>query len=142
VERFKTVAETRNISINLKTKGKTQAIFDKDLMKKVLSNLISNAVKYSNDNGDIFIEIEGIDNALNIVIEDKGIGIPKEHIPHIFERFYMGDTSLTRDRDKLGFGLPIARTIVERHGGKIWVESELGRGSTFYFTLPKNPKIN
>jgi PAS domain S-box-containing protein len=142
VRKFKTVAETRNISVNLKSAGKIPAIFDKDLMKKVFSNLVSNAVKYSNENGNIQIKIQEESNTLKISVEDKGIGIPEEHIPHIFERFYMGDTSLTRDRDKLGFGLPIAKAIVERHGGKIWVESELGKGSTFYFTIPKEPKLN
>jgi PAS domain S-box-containing protein len=141
VGKFKTVAETRNISVNLKSKEKIKAIFDKDLMKKVFSNLVGNAVKYSNEDGIIQIKIQEEANAIDVSVKDTGIGIPKEHIPHIFERFYMGDTSLTRDRDKLGFGLPIAKAIVERHGGKIWVESELGNGSTFFFTIPKEPKL-
>jgi PAS domain S-box-containing protein len=142
VGKFKTVAETRNISVNLISKGTIQAIYDQDLMKKVFSNLVSNAVKYSNENGKIQIKIQEEADTIDVLVKDTGIGIPKEDIPHIFERFYMGDTSLTRDRDKLGFGLPIAKAIVERHGGKIWVESELGKGSNFYFTIPKVLKLN
>jgi signal transduction histidine kinase len=72
-----------------------------------------------------------------ITVEDTGIGISEEDLPHIFERFYMGDTSLTREKNQLGLGLSIAKTIVERHGGKIWAESKLGKGSVFKFTIPK-----
>lgn len=140
MERFKTLAETCNISISLMSCGETEARFDVELMKKVLINLIGNAVKYSEEKGQIILNVENQGNSVGITIKDSGIGICKEHLPYVFERFYMGDTSLTRDRDRLGFGLPIAKAIVERHGGNIWVESEEGKGSTFSFTIPKRVK--
>jgi PAS domain S-box-containing protein len=140
INRFKAVAETRNICINFKTNGEAITRFDKDLMEKVLSNILGNAVKYSNDKGQIKVDLDNKRNHIVISISDNGIGIPKDNIPHLFEQFYIGDTSLTRIRDNLGSGLTIAKAIVERHGGKIWVESELGKGSTFYFTIPKQPK--
>jgi PAS domain S-box-containing protein len=142
INHFKTVAEIRNICVNFKTNGEAITRFDKDLMRKVMSNILNNAVKYTNNSGQIKVELNNKRNHIVISISDNGIGIPKDDIPQIFDQFYIGDTSLTRIRDNLGSGLPIAKAIVERHGGKIWVESELGKGSTFYFTIPKEPKIN
>jgi PAS domain S-box-containing protein len=140
INRYKTVAEIRNISINLETNGPAMIRFDKELMEKVVSNILGNAVKYSNDGGQINVEMKYKQDIIGVSITDYGIGISKNNISQIFERFYMGDTSLTRTRDNLGFGLPIAKAIVERHGGRIWVESEQGKGSKFYFTIPKNLK--
>jgi PAS domain S-box-containing protein len=137
IERFKLVADTRNISISLKSSGETTVKLDPQLMEKVFSNLIGNAVKYSDDGNRIEINLKNNGEFIGVSVKDNGIGIPKNDIPHIFERFYMGDTSLTRNRDRLGFGLPIAKSIVERHGGSIWVESEVGKGSTFYINQGK-----
>ena len=74
---------------------------------------------------------------LQILVKDQGVGIPKEALPHVFERFYMGDTSLTRDKDSLGMGLTIAKYIVETHSGKIWARSEFGKGGEYAFSIPK-----
>ena len=72
-----------------------------------------------------------------VSVTDTGEGISMKDLPHIFDRFYMGDTSLTRERDQMGLGLSIAKSIIERHGGKIWAESKVGKGSVFNFTIPK-----
>ena len=106
-------------------------------MKKVLINLIGKAIKYSGEGGKVLVKLNGEKKAVKVTVMDTGMGIKKEELPFIFERFYMGDTSLTREKDQLGFGLSIAKSIVDRHGGEIWVESKVREGSSFYFTVPK-----
>lgn len=140
VEDFKTVAATRSISLEMHSEGDTIARFNLELMKKAVKNLVSNAIKYSHDGGDIRIDVTGDRYRVTVAITDNGIGIPEEHISRIFERFYMGDMSLTRERDKMGLGLPITKSIVEGHGGKISAESKVGEGSTFRFTIPKRSR--
>jgi PAS domain S-box-containing protein len=137
---FRPLAKTRNISIKFRSKGDTVATLDYEMIKKIFSNLISNAVKYSHDGGHVSVKVSGELSHNIIVVKDNGIGITKIDLPHIFERFYMGDTSLTREKDQLGLGLSIVKSIVERHGGTIQVESDLGKGSVFTVTLPKKPK--
>jgi len=73
-------------------------------------------------------------------VADTGIGIPEEHLPKIFERFYMVDTSLTRKSGSLGLGLSIVKEYVKLHGGIVWARSEVGKGSEFFFTIPKRQK--
>jgi len=135
---FTTIAATKGITMKYQGKGDTTARFDRELMEKVVTNLVSNAMKYSPREGSITLEAEEKINNILVAVKDNGPGIVKEHLPRIFERFYIGDTSLTREKDKMGLGLPIAKAIIESHGGKIYVESEPGKGSTFSFFIPKN----
>jgi PAS domain S-box-containing protein len=112
--------------------------FDEGRMIQVLSNLMSNAIKYSPTGGEIEIGLRHTstehDEAL-IWVKDVGIGIPADEIPHIFERFHRA-SNLNRSVSGLGIGLYLAKELVTRHGGRIWVESTEGRGSTFYIRLP------
>ena len=102
-------------------------------IQQVLSNLVGNAVKFTPRSGRITVCAERIDGEVRFGVIDTGPGIPPEQVPHIFGRFWQAKTS---DRRGIGLGLAIAKGIVEAHNGRIWVESHVGLGSTFYFTLP------
>ncbi|MEW6069325.1 MAG: ATP-binding protein [Candidatus Thermoplasmatota archaeon] len=110
---------------------------DKELITKVFTNLLSNAIKYTTSTTDkITVEAREEGKNIHITVADTGIGIPKEKQEKIFEKFYVVDTSLTRRYRGIGLGLAIAKGIVEGHDGKIWVESEVGKGSVFHVVLP------
>jgi PAS domain S-box-containing protein len=109
---------------------------DYERIRMVLTNLVSNAVKYSPDGGIIRIGAKAEDDLAIIYVADKGIGIPSEEQQRIFQRFYRVDNRLRRETQGTGIGLYLTRSIVEAHGGRIWVESQVGRGSRFLFTLP------
>ena len=111
---------------------------DRDRMQQVLTNLISNAVKYSTDGGFVRVVIEDGEDSGVIRVEDGGIGIPQEELSRVFERFYRTDTSRNRKTGGAGIGLTIAKAIVQAHKGTITVESDTRRGSSFTVTLPKS----
>jgi len=99
--------------------------------------LIGNAIKFSPQGGRITLQLEDAGEMLQVSVSDTGIGIPEHQVKRIFERFYQVDGSATRKFGGAGLGLAIVKRIVEAHGGRIWVNSQLGHGSTFSFTLPK-----
>ncbi len=116
---------------------------DEDRLTQVLVNIVGNALKYTPEGGLVEVSCEPgsparrQDRMATFAVKDSGIGISAEHLPHIFTRFYRVDKSRARASGGSGIGLTIAKSIVEAHGGKIWVESEgEGKGSTFFFTLP------
>jgi len=102
----------------------------------VLANLVSNAIKFSEDGGTIMVRARVEGPELVVSVQDQGIGIAPEALPHLFERFCQVNGTGTRQRGGTGLGLYISRQIVEAHGGRIWVESRVGRGSTFSFAIP------
>jgi len=106
---------------------------------QVFDNLLSNAIKFSPDGGTITVRIVEAPDSLRTEISDTGIGIPKDKIPRLFDRFYQVDGTMQRRFGGAGLGLAIVKRIVEAHGGQVGVESEEGKGSTFFFTLPKAP---
>jgi signal transduction histidine kinase len=110
---------------------------DRDRINQVLDNLIGNAIKFSPNGGTITVELEDAGAMLQASVSDTGIGISEDQIGRIFERFYQVDGSATRKFGGAGLGLAIVKRIVEAHGGRIWAKSQLGQGSTFFFTLPK-----
>lgn len=110
---------------------------DRGRMEQVFSNLISNAIKYSPNGGTISVNIESLDDAIHASISDQGIGIPKDQQEYLFEMFTRASNVQGRGFEGMGLGLYICKEIVERHGGKIWIESQVGQGSTFHFTIPK-----
>ena len=116
-----------------------QVLVDSDRAIQILTNLTANAVQYTPDAGRILISAKPTNGEVQISVQDTGIGIPKEHLPHIFDRFYRVDKSRSRRAGGgSGIGLTIARALVEVHGGRIWVESRgEGEGTTFTFTLKK-----
>jgi signal transduction histidine kinase len=109
---------------------------DTGKIKQVVTNLISNALKFTTEGGSITIYLRTLNGQIEIRVKDTGIGIPEEEYTKIFDRFYQVDSSLTRKVGGTGIGLNIAKEYVEMHGGKIWVESRVGAGSTFIFTIP------
>ena len=109
---------------------------DRDRITQVLDNLLANAIKFSPVGGTITFGLRRQGDAILASVADTGIGIPREQLGRVFERFYQVDGSATRRFGGAGVGLAIVKRIVEAHGGRIWVESELGKGSTFYFTIP------
>ena len=112
---------------------------DKHRLQQVIINLLSNAIKYSPDSENIYITTEEKDGEVKISIKDNGIGMGKHHLEKIFDRYYRVEEHAIQFQG-LGIGLFISYEIIQRHGGKIWVESEPGKGSIFYFTLPVNNK--
>jgi PAS domain S-box-containing protein len=109
---------------------------DRQKIRQVVDNLLSNAVKFSPEGGVVDAGCRAEDGQVVVWVRDHGLGIPEDAIPRLFTKFYRVDNSATREIGGTGLGLELARQIVERHQGKIWVESRLGQGSTFYFTLP------
>ena len=109
---------------------------DPHRIREVLQNIIDNAIKYANE-GAITVRLTGDNSLIQIQIQDTGSGIPPEDIPHLFQKFYRVDSSLTRTVGGSGLGLFISRKIVEMYNGRIWVESQVGQGSTFFINLPR-----
>jgi two-component system phosphate regulon sensor histidine kinase PhoR len=107
---------------------------DKDRLRQVVTNLIHNAIKFTPAGGRITITTRVLEGSVAVDIADTGIGIPKQDLARVFERFYKGDKA--RAGEGTGMGLAIAKHVVEAHGGSIWVRSEEGKGSTFSFSLP------
>jgi two-component system sensor histidine kinase ResE len=110
---------------------------DRDRLKQVFLNLVSNAIQYTPSGGDVFLSLASVKDQARVIVRDTGPGIPSEDLPHIFERFYQAEKSRTRSKvSGFGLGLSIAHWIVEHHGGKIDVDSKEGKGTTFAIWLP------
>jgi signal transduction histidine kinase len=105
-------------------------------LEQVVTNLVDNAIKYSPDGGAVEVRLtKAPDDALVVSVSDHGLGIAPEHLPHLFERFYRAESG-SRTIKGVGLGLYICRSLIEAHGGAMWVESHVGVGSTFSFGLP------
>ncbi|QLE59464.1 response regulator [Nostoc sp. TCL26-01] len=109
---------------------------DADRIVQTFTNLLSNAIKFSDGGNTVWLIVEKQDNELLVTVKDHGRGIPSDKINSVFERFQQVDSSDSRNHEGTGLGLAICQSIVQQHGGRIWVESVLGEGSSFYFTLP------
>ena len=108
------------------------------LLEQVLINLLDNAIKYTPEDGKVEISVtEETKQEILFSVRDDGIGIPREDLSRIFERFYRVDKGRSQEMGGTGLGLSIVKHIVQAHQGRVWAESQLGKGSTFYFTLPK-----
>jgi signal transduction histidine kinase len=115
-----------------------QVLVDADRFIQILTNLLSNAIRFSQPGGTVRLTAIEQNSEILITVQDSGSGIPEDKLEIIFERFQQVDSSDSRNHEGTGLGLAICRSIVEMHGGKIWTESTVGVGSTFYFTLPVN----
>lgn len=137
LEAIKSKIEEKSLRVSLNIKeGLPPYGGDGFLLEQMFINLIDNAAKYTPEGGAIEIGISKLDSQFIIEVSDTGIGIPKEHLPRIFERFYRVDKTRSRKLGGTGLGLSIVKHIVIMHGGKIEVQSEVGRGSRFIITLP------
>lgn len=118
-------------------------MIDADRLGLAISNLVDNAIKYNVKNGSVTVKLERLPDKpyLQISIKDTGIGIPPEDMPKLFTRFFRTENAAKKEIEGSGLGLYIAKNIINRHGGTIWAESILGRGTTVYFTLPIDPKL-
>jgi signal transduction histidine kinase len=109
---------------------------DRDKLTQVVANLLSNAVKYSPTGGEIVVVTSHDGTSVRLTVRDHGMGIPADRLESIWERYSRIETDKTRGIQGTGLGLPIVRQIATMHGGKVWAESEAGRGSTFHVVLP------
>ncbi|SES34611.1 cell wall metabolism sensor histidine kinase WalK [Salisediminibacterium halotolerans] len=137
VDRFE--MSTKNQEIQFQRKVPNQAVTvngDRDKLMQLMDNIVSNAVKYSPEGGTITASMRLDKEWIIISVKDEGVGIPKENIPHVFDRFYRVDKARSRNLGGTGLGLAIAKEIAVAHGGNIWVSSEWGKGTMFSFSLP------
>jgi two-component system sensor histidine kinase VicK len=140
-ELIKEVIEETNLIgvghiIDLQTCDKVVVNADRDKIGSVISNLLSNAIKYSPKGSHILLNCRRSENEVLFSVEDEGLGIRPEDREKVFDRFYRVESNYTRHISGFGIGLYLSAEIIRRHNGRIWVESENGKGSTFYFYLP------
>jgi PAS domain S-box-containing protein len=132
------LAKKKNISLNCATSLKNQEIYaDRMKLNQIMYNLLSNAIKFTPENGNVSVHSKDLDGMVSISISDTGIGIPADKQNLIFDPFKQVDSSSQREHEGTGLGLTLVQRYVEMHGGKIWVESEVGKGSTFSFVISK-----
>lgn len=140
IEQFQPIAEMKKIGLTATLEPCMEIIGDKERIYQLVVILLDNAIRYTPPEGEIVVEGHISHGLVHITIQDTGIGISPEDLPFIFERFYRGDKIRSRDDGGSGLGLAIAEWIVEKHGGKIQVESVLGEGSKFHIQLPLEAK--
>jgi len=132
---FESQAKEKNISVQTSLVDVEEMNVDPLRLREVLGNIISNALRYTPPGGDVRVGLKesavGEDRSVTIYVHDSGAGIESADLPHIFDRFYKSS-----DSGGMGLGLSIARYIIEAHGGKIWAESEIGKGTKISFTIP------
>jgi PAS domain S-box-containing protein len=133
LERAKVAMDGRRVKVQMPD-GLPNVWGDADRLDRVLTNLISNALKYSPQEAEVLVQGTQVDGEVLTSVSDKGVGIAAKDLPRIFERYYQPE--VIHEARGLGLGLYITKMLVEAHGGRIWVESELGKGTTFHFTLP------
>ncbi len=136
-ESFQTFANSKNLSLRFFSNLETLMMdYDPVQIQQVLTNLISNALKFTPPDGDVHVKLTSDDQALQIAVQDTGIGIAAKDLPHVFDRFYQADNSSTRKGEGTGIGLAHAKELVKLMGGTIHVESELGQGTRFVISMP------
>ncbi len=138
LEIAKPLAEAGKVTLGLRLSADTPAVLaDRDSLKQAITNLVSNAIRYNRQGGTVVINTRQQGNDVVIEVCDTGIGISRDDVPFIFDEFFRVKSSQTRHISGTGLGLPIARRIIEAHNGRIQVDSELGKGTTFTIFLPK-----
>lgn len=141
VEGLSAQAAAREIHIAAGVEGTVgPVIMDTPALRRVLTNLVQNALRHTPADGTVAVTAHAVAEGVQVDVVDTGEGIPAADLPHVFERFYRGEKSRSRETGGAGLGLAIARGFVEAHGGRIWVESEAGRGTRFSFILPRTPR--
>jgi len=136
VQSFREIARAQNVELKVEDHASAQVGADPEAIHQVFSNLVDNALKYAQSGGRIILGARPVPESVEFYIQDFGPGIPSEHLPRLFERFYRVDKARSRESGGTGLGLAIAKHIVLAHGGTIRAQSDLNHGSTFLFTLP------
>jgi two-component system OmpR family sensor kinase/two-component system sensor histidine kinase BaeS len=146
ITQFSASADSKSIALESSIPDDLPVLtLDPQRIAQVLGNLISNAIRHTPENGEIKVEVRRwkldsnnprLTSTIQVTVSDSGSGIPPDSLPHLFDRFYRVDKSRSRSHGGTGLGLAIAKQLVEAHGGKIWVESEEGKGTNVKFTLP------
>jgi heavy metal sensor kinase len=136
-EQLSIFGEAKNVELHYENLPEIEVFADPLRLRQVFTNIIENAIKYNVNNGKVFVSIEEDEHNFIVKVKDTGIGIKKEDLDRIFDRFYRADKSRKREIGGAGLGLSICKWIIESHGGYIKVESEFGKGSTFSVYLPK-----
>ncbi len=138
-EQLEEKAQKKNIALNIRNLNPKGVYVNADAirMMQVLTNLVLNGIKYGNDDGFVTVEFKDNDDTIIITVEDNGIGIPKEHIKRIFDRFYRVEKSRSKKQGGTGLGLAIVKHIVEKHNSKVQVNTIVDKGSVFTFKLEK-----
>ncbi len=133
------IAKQKEIQLELRSDDgqEVEVLGDKERLTQVITNLIDNAIKYTDRKGSVDIEYHVEDEHVRVSVSDTGCGMSREHVQRIFERFYTVDKVRSREVGGTGLGLAIVKHIVEAHGSEVSVTSELGKGSTFSFMLKK-----
>ncbi|MBA3871276.1 MAG: HAMP domain-containing histidine kinase [Anaerolineae bacterium] len=130
-------AEQQNVKVRTNLTLNIETIrVDAARLAQVMDNLLSNAIKYNRQGGTVLIHAVQENDSVVVMVQDTGIGIAKDDQPHVFDRFFRAPEGVRLKIEGSGLGLAITQGIVQRHGGRIWVESELNVGSSFYFSLP------
>ncbi len=135
IKALKAEADKKNIGLSFEYPEEISPVIncDADMITRVINNLLDNAIKYTDAEGAVTVKLSAGEEDVLIQIMDTGIGIPEKHLPHVFNAFYRA----SKDSTGSGLGLSIVKAIIEAHGGKIWAESSIGKGSTFNVILPK-----
>ncbi len=134
---FADIAAERNITLQaLPCPDEVLVEADHAKISIALGNLVKNAITFTNDGGHVLIQSDSMQGYVKVSVTDDGIGIPRRDLPRVFDRFFQVESHLTRRHNGMGLGLSVAKVMVEMHGGRIWVESTEGQGSTFSFVLP------
>ena len=139
IRSFSETARNQHVELRIEDQAASQVLADSEAIHQVFANLVENALKYGAAGGLILAGAQIAGDFVEFYVRDRGPGIPSEHLPRLFERFYRVDKARSRESGGTGLGLAIAKHIVLAHGGLIRAESELNHGATFYFTLPRQP---
>jgi signal transduction histidine kinase len=141
LENFQPIINEKKLKVKTVFENIGTVNLDPELVGEVLFNLISNAIKYSPTGGEVELSIKNTGKNFTVEIKDRGLGIPKSQQDKIFSKFFRGGNAVLVDTDGNGLGLYICKAIVESSKGKIWFESKEGRGTTFWFSMPKSGMI-
>jgi len=134
------LAEDKGLEVRMTSRGDNfQFCGDPDRLTQIVTNLLSNAIKFT-DNGFIACDLERSEDRITVKVTDTGVGLSRDDLPHIFDKFKQAGDTLTDKPKGTGLGLPICKEIIDYYHGRIWAESEPGKGSTFAFSLPVSEK--
>jgi two-component system, OmpR family, phosphate regulon sensor histidine kinase PhoR len=131
-------AAEKKLALEVAVPGELSVAGERPAVEQILTNLVDNAIKYTPEGGTVRISAEARDKTVQIVVADTGAGIPEEHLPRLFERFYRVDDARSREAGGTGLGLAIVKHLAMANGGDVKVESQLGRGTRFLVSLPRS----